>query len=150
MKLTTRHLLGALLLTLSLGLAVFEGRGLPTGRALVATPTGGDARIAQAYARHESNVPIALHGRVKRLLPDDTRGSPHQRFLLLLASGHTLLIAHNTELAPRVEGLSVGAEVSLQGEYEWNDKGGVVHWTHHDPDGRRQGGWIEFAGRRYR
>ncbi len=73
----------------------------------------------------------------------------HQRFIVRLASGQTVLIAHNIDLAPRVAGLTVGATVRFQGEYEWNDRGGLVHWTHHDPEGRRSAGWIEYRGTRY-
>ena len=88
-------------------------------------------------------------GAVSRLLPDDRDGSRHQRFLLRLEGGQTLLVAHNIDLAPRVP-LEPGDAVRFRGQYEWNDRGGVVHWTHHDPDGRRAGGWLEHDGRRYR
>ena len=27
--------------------------------------------------------------------------------------------------------------------------GGVIHWSHHDPTKKRQGGWIEHNGKRY-
>lgn len=150
LQLSLRHWLGILILVVSLGVALFEGRGAPGSYPLVATPLGGDARIAEAFARHEHDLPIALQGRVQRLLPDDNRGSRHQRFLLKLDSGHTLLVAHNIDVAPRVEGLEVGAPIELQGEYEWNEKGGVVHWTHRDPAGRKQGGFIDYRGKRYR
>jgi hypothetical protein len=83
------------------------------------------------------------------VLPDDNEGSRHQRFIVRLASGRTVLIAHNIDLAPRVEGLTAGDSVEFSGEFENNDKGGVVHWTHHDPDGRHVGGWIKHGGRVY-
>jgi len=51
-------------------------------------------------------------------------------------------------LAPRVP-LRAGGAVTVRGEYEWNERGSVLHWTHHDPDGRHDPGWIEHAGERY-
>lgn len=92
---------------------------------------------------------MTVAGEVARQLPDDNEGSRHQRFILELASGHSLLVSHNIDLAPRVP-LSEGDRLTIRGRYEWNERGGVIHWTHHDPQGRRQGGWIEHQGRRYR
>ncbi|OIN04846.1 hypothetical protein BFR47_05800 [Oceanisphaera psychrotolerans] len=105
--------------------------------------------LALAYQNRQSDVQVEGRGRVSRLLADDNKGSRHQRFLLALPSGQTLLIAHNIDLAPRIDGLKVGDTVAFYGEYEWNDKGGVVHWTHHDPRGRHPGGWLKHNGRLY-
>jgi hypothetical protein len=85
-------------------------------------------------------------GRVVHLLSDDLQGSRHQRFLVQLQNGITLKLAHNIDLAKRVP-LREGDEVSFKGQYEWNEKGGVVHWTHHDPAGRHTGGWIRHNSR---
>jgi len=92
---------------------------------------------------------IEASGVVERVLRDDNSGSRHQRFIVTLASGRTLLIAHNIDIAPRVAGLARGDTVSFSGIYESNNKGGVVHWTHHDPSGRHPAGWIEHKGHRY-
>lgn len=109
----------------------------------------GDGGIAEAYTRRLQDVPVQAEGRVVKVLPDDTRGSRHQRFLLDTGHGHTVLIAHNIDLAPRIDGLVRGDRVAFKGEYVWNDKGGVVHWTHHDPEGRHPGGWLRHDGRTY-
>jgi hypothetical protein len=37
----------------------------------------------------------------------------------------------------------------LHGRYEWNERGGVIHWTHHDPEGSMPGGWIRCQGAVY-
>lgn len=76
------------------------------------------------------------------ILADDLYGSRHQRFIIELVSGQTLLIAHNIDLAPRINTLFVGDRVKFLGEYAWNDKGGVIHWTHYDPAGGHEDGWI--------
>ena len=106
-------------------------------------------RIIAAFAQQRSNEWVEASGTVTRLLPDDNEGSRHQRFIVELPPGHTLLIAHNIDLAPRIDALEVGDAVTFRGEYEWNRQGGVVHWTHADPGGRR-GGWIRHEGQKYR
>ena len=96
-----------------------------------------------------SGEQIRGSGTVARVLSDDNDGSRHQRFILEVAGGRTLLVAHNIDLAPRVAGLKTGDTVEFYGEYEWNDKGGVIHWTHDDPNGRHVGGWLKHGGRTY-
>ena len=109
-----------------------------------------DQVLADAFESRTSNVQVEGHGIVVRTLADDLDGGRHQRFVLRLKSGQTLLVAHNVDRAPRVTGLRAGDEVWFNGEYEWNPQGGVLHWTHHDPDGRHPGGWLKHDGRTYR
>ncbi len=89
-------------------------------------------------------------GTVDRVLADDLDGSRHQRFILRIDSDHTVLVSHNIDLAPRIEPLTKGDSIEFRGQYEWNERGGVIHWTHHDPQGRREGGWLKHHGRTYR
>ena len=111
--------------------------------------TGGEEVIAEAFRERRSGVMVEAEGTVERLLADDLEGSAHQRFIVRLAGGQTLLVSHNIDLAPRVPA-SPNDRISFRGQYEWNERGGVVHWTHHDPQGRREGGWLEHRGRTYR
>jgi hypothetical protein len=120
-----------------------------SGLAVVRASDGSDSVIASAYRDRLSNVQVSGTGIVTRVLADDNDGSRHQRFILELASGQTLLIAHNVDLAPRIGGLREGDRVGFFGEYEWNDQGGVIHWTHADPAGRHIAGWLEHSGQRY-
>jgi hypothetical protein len=112
-------------------------------------PARNDDPIAAAYAGQRSDVQVTGSGRVTRILGDDSLGDRHQRFILELPSGHTVLVAHNIDLASRVEPLSVGDAVEFHGTYEWNDKGGIVHWTHHDPQGQHEPGWLKHQGKTY-
>lgn len=105
--------------------------------------------LADAYAEQISAVQVTGEGSVTRVLGDDSLGDRHQRFILALDSGQTLLIAHNIDIAPRIDSLREGDRVSFNGEYEWNDRGGVVHWTHHDPQGQHETGWLKHRGRTY-
>lgn len=108
-----------------------------------------DAVLQQAYESRQSDIQVQGDGQVIRILPDDNDGSRHQRFILRLDSNQTLLIAHNIDLAPRITALAVGDTVAFFGEYEWNSQGGVLHWTHHDPNGRHADGWLKHQGRTY-
>lgn len=106
-----------------------------------------EAAVVEAFRAHRSNVEVEAGGRVARVLPDDREGARHERFIVRVGDV-SVLVAHNLDLAPRVP-VAQGDSVELRGEYEWTPKGGVIHWTHRDPDGRHQAGWIRHQGRLY-
>lgn len=108
-----------------------------------------DAIIANAFSNHISNLQVSGQGIVTKILPDDNIGSRHQKFIIKLSSGQTLLIAHNIDLSDRIGSLQGGDSVQFYGKYEWNDKGGVIHWTHRDPNGYHEDGWLQHKGKKY-
>jgi hypothetical protein len=112
-------------------------------------PAARQPAAQQKFSERDDGKMILVSGVVDRTMSDDREGSQHQRFILRLASGQTLLVAHNIDLAPRVDGLARGEALTLAGQFEWNDRGGVVHWTHRDPRGVHPAGYIERQGRRY-
>lgn len=107
------------------------------------------AALENAVSNRLSNQQLAGQAEVVKILPDDNNGSRHQRFIVKLNSGRTLLVAHNIDLAQRIDTLRPGDTIAFYGEYEWNQKGGVMHWTHHDPQGRHPDGWIKHNGQTY-
>lgn len=110
---------------------------------------GNNTTIQRAISQQQRDVQVEVSAQVVKVLRDDNEGSRHQRFLIKLASDTTILVAHNIDLAPRVKDLQRGDTVTVFGEYIWNKKGGVLHWTHHDPNGHHTGGWIKHAGQIY-
>lgn len=109
----------------------------------------GEQAIRQAFDDKLSNRQVKGKGTVTRILADDMNGARHQRFILQLPVGITVLIAHNIDLAPRIPNLKAGDTVEFNGEYEWNSKGGVIHWTHDDPRGQHEAGWLRHDGTTY-
>ena len=105
--------------------------------------------VASAFRDQRSGLQVSGTGVVDRVLSDDNDGSRHQRFILRLSSGQTLLVAHNIDVAPRIAALEEGDTVAFNGVYEWNAKGGVVHWTHRDPSGQHEAGWLKHNGETY-
>ncbi|MFG0587170.1 DUF3465 domain-containing protein [Acinetobacter sp. YQ_14] len=106
-------------------------------------------KIMQAYQQQRSNIQAQSRGEVKAILADDNEGSRHQKMILKLENGLTVLIVHNIDLAPRIEGLKKGDIVEFYGEYEYSEKGGVIHWTHHDPRGKHIDGWLKYKRKVY-
>jgi hypothetical protein len=121
----------------------------PSLRAKGSTAKSTESDIANAYMQHSQDIQIAGEGEVVKVLSDDNQGSKHQRFILRVPEGFTVLVAHNIDLAQRVKGIATGDKVSFYGEYVWNEKGGVIHWTHHDPRGRHVSGWLKHNGVTY-
>ena len=123
-------------------------RGPMNQAGVAAAPATPVDVVRNAWRNRESDVLVEVGGVVHRMLADDNDGSRHQRFILEIDRDFTVLVAHNIDLAPRVP-IALGDPIMVSGEYEWNEQGGVIHWTHHDPAGRRAGGWIEHLGDRY-
>ncbi|AWD69151.1 MULTISPECIES: DUF3465 domain-containing protein [Acinetobacter] len=118
-------------------------------RANINTVDTGTARIQQAYQQRQSDIQVQGAGEVIAILKDDNEGSRHQKFILELNNGHTVLIAHNIDLAPWIPNIQKGDVVEFFGEYEYSEKGGVIHWTHHDPSRKHVDGWLKHQGRTY-
>ncbi len=137
----------AVVLALSVYGYVQEQGLLSSGSSLSKQRTG--SAIQYAYENRQSDLQVKGEGIVTKILADDVKGSKHQKFILRLSSGNTLLIAHNIDLAKRVNRLKNGDKIEFYGEYEWNPRGGVLHWTHHDPSGRHIGGWLKHKGTVY-
>jgi hypothetical protein len=118
------------------------GPGLPTETLI------SDGSIAQAFAEHRSGVMVEVSGRVQRLLPDTSRDSQRQRFVLELDNGHILLVENNLRHSSEVP-LEQWAPVTVRGEYHWTAQGGRIERTHRDPGFGLKQGWIEYRGKRY-
>ncbi len=104
--------------------------------------------MASIYTKRDTGEWIEDKGFVRRLLTDDNDGAQHQRFVVELRGGQTLLIAHNIDIARRVP-LGMGDRVGFRGLYEHNHLGGVVHWTHQGPHGVEDGGYVTFRKEKY-
>ena len=114
-------------------------------------PRSGDADFAALERQRRKNASVTGGGTVTKILADDTEGDRHQRFVIRVTGvvdGQSLLIAHNIDLAPRVP-VREGDAIRFAGEYVWNERGGIVHWTHRDPARRHNDGYIELNGRRF-
>lgn len=102
----------------------------------------------ERFGKGASGSWVDVRGRIVRLLPDEGDGDRHQRLVLDVGKQQTILVAHNLEIAGRVP-VSLGDRLSARGLFEWNDLGGLIHWTHRDPMGIEEGGYIEHRNKRY-
>ena len=118
--------------------------------ACVPAATSDNAAVERAYAEKRSTVEVTAQGAVTSVLTDDSGPSGvHQRFIIrLTGSTQTVLVDNNVTIGQRAPVLQ-GSNVSVHGEYVWNDQGGLIHFTHHDPARTHEGGWIELSGVRY-
>ena len=90
-----------------------------------------DAKIQQVFQTQKNNIQLQSSGTVKVVLVDDNNGSRHQKFILQLQNGLTVLVAHNIDLSSRIDGLQKGDTVGFYEEYEYSEKGGLIHWITH-------------------
>jgi Protein of unknown function (DUF3465) len=109
-----------------------------------------DAAIVTDFHNHQSNVEVTADATVVRLLADRTSSTgTHEQFIIKLSSGDlTIEVEHNISIAQRAP-LKVGDHVIVHGEYIWNAQGGLIHFTHHDPKGTHEGGYVQDGGTTY-
>ncbi len=105
--------------------------------------------MSTVFVKRDTGSWIEVSGFVVRLLSNDNDGSRHQRFIIDIGNRVTLLIAHNIDLAKPVP-VGIGDRVYVRGMYEWNELGGLVHWTHDDPQGIEDGGYVRYRRQIYR
>lgn len=108
--------------------------------------------VYEQFKARRSSVWVTTEGKVQLLLADDNNGSRHQQFMLELDAtrNFAVKVAHNIDDAPYIP-LERGDTIQIKGRYEFNEIGGVIHFTHRAdrPSRRTPGGWIEHKGKRY-
>lgn len=85
---------------------------------------------------------------VTQILPDDTSGLQHQKWMVRLSNGKLLQAVYNSDMCPRVP-VKVGDVVAMGGMFIWTNQGGLIHWLHHDPRGNRPDGYVMLNGKFY-
>ena len=91
---------------------------------------------------------MAVNLEVIQILPDDTSGLQHQKWIVRLSNGKQVEAVYNMDMCPRVP-VHVGDRVALAGMFLMTNQGGLMHWLHHDPQGHRADGFVELNGQRY-
>ena len=99
----------------------------------------------ELVSRQISHIQVKGEGIVMAILNDDLKGRKHQRFVLELAEHKTLLVLNNIDIFPRLSPIEIGDRVEFYGEYIWNRHGGMLHWTHYDPKGIRDDGYVKVV-----
>ena len=104
--------------------------------------------ILEAQAEQLRKVEVELTAQVCRMLPTDEKGLRHQKFLIRLTNGTTVLVANDLTMGQMVP-CHPGDILDLKGEYIWTKRGGVLHWTHHSDTNEHPGGWIRLGSQTY-
>jgi hypothetical protein len=107
---------------------------------------GTSSKIEEIINTRQSGQMVNFEAQVIKLLRDDLKGDKHQK-LIMKINKHTLLLAHNIDIAHRIP-VKVGDTITVQGEYEWNEQGGLVHWTHRSNNNHPEG-WIKHKNTKY-
>ena len=116
---------------------------------------GGDSNgaVYEAWRTQRSHVEVTADGSVARIL--GTRRGPsgaHEGFLLHLRGsagrGLTVRVESNVDLTGPIP-LRAGQAATVRGEYIYDSRGGLIHYTHLDPRGRHAAGYVRVEGRIY-
>jgi hypothetical protein len=134
---------------IALGGGIYWARSQPRGPSAVQVSRSvrGCEQVRDAFRRRQSGLWVSVAARTERVLTDSTGRFIHQRFIVRCGGGQTVLVVNDVSTGQRVP-VTAGTRVTVRGQYVWNAEGGLIHFTHHDPEGGR-GGWILFRGKVY-
>jgi hypothetical protein len=126
---------------------------LLTGCAGASSSDAGNGAVYDAWRAQRSRVEVTADGSVARVL--GIREGPsgtHEGFLLHLRGsagrGLTVRVEDNVDITGRIP-LREGDDVIVKGEYVYDPRGGLIHYTHHDPRGRHPSGYVRVGDRVY-
>ena len=112
-----------------------------------------NAAVYDAWRQQHSFVEVTASGSVASVL--GTQHGPsgtHEGFLLHLrgSGGHglTVRVEDNVDITGPIP-LAPGDDVEVRGEYIYDAGGGLIHYTHNDPQGRHPGGYVRAEGRTF-
>ncbi len=113
----------------------------------------GNGAVYDAWRAGRSHFEVTASGSVSRILGTRLgRSGVHEGFLLHLsgAGGHglTVRVEDNVDLTGPIP-LEPGEAAAVRGEYIYDPRGGLIHYTHRDPRGRHAAGYVQVAGRIY-
>jgi hypothetical protein len=118
-----------------------------------ASGDAANAAVYDAWRSGRSHVEVTASGSVARVLGE--RAGPsglHEGFLVHLrgADGHglTVRVEDNVDVTGHIP-LRTGDDVVVRGEYIYDTRGGLIHYTHHDPRGHHSSGYVRVNGRLY-
>ena len=104
----------------------------------------------RAYQERVSGLQLSVSGKITHVFPSPETGDQHQKFIVQLDAGQSVMVIHNRALGSAIDGLLEGETIEVFGEYQWDQGGGIIRRTHQDPASHRQAGWVKYKGRIYR
>jgi hypothetical protein len=107
--------------------------------------TNDSALIAAVKSHHNVNYVEAGNLTVTKILPDDTKGLPHQRWMAQLSDGNSIMVVYNSDMGDRVP-VQEGDKFGVGGQYIQTGNGGLIHWLHDDPNHSRPDGYVYLDG----
>ncbi|MEM1081629.1 MAG: DUF3465 domain-containing protein [Pseudomonadota bacterium] len=105
-------------------------------------------RLIETFTEGRTGIWVSGSAPVTQILGDENIAGNFQRFVVRLNDEIQVTIRHSLNDSDRIP-VERGDEVSFQGLYDWDARGGFVSRTHNDPAEPGGGGWVEHDGTRY-
>jgi hypothetical protein len=104
--------------------------------------------VEKAFYDQQSDLMVEVTGQVVRVVRPVEGHEGHQEFQLRLPKGQLLMVVRNTSAGDRVP-LESNDRVTVRGNYQWSELGGVIHGAQRDYSLDRMHGWVELDGKKY-